>query len=352
MPIQPLAADLSNKADFINSLFSDSVRDPSQNQLQPQIQAGSLTYAYADPASCGLILNAWLAGWQSVTGGHPDQSALAHCPGQDLALLTFLSGYVNTNDLDLCVPQLTLDGFSKKNLAVYANTGYQRVSFINPGGAWQYGTFDANGALASDPAQSTVARFLQLLFYGAHIVTISSSKDGGDHVADFRDHLTKTLPHRNDLVSSHYGCAAADSGRYYFPQGAPGDGHNDVESMSPTSPPGDEPLLFAFLAGITALTHMNGFCQLEGWPAQLAGGKRHNADYQANSNTLWNFSTYGASAYSEKRSTPVFLAKSNFDLKLHSKTGMPYYWGANSGNVGASWMHPELVEIKSTAPAQ
>ncbi|MDI9654524.1 hypothetical protein QM306_40740, partial [Burkholderia cenocepacia] len=49
----------------------------------------------------------------------------------------------------------------------------------------------------------------------------------------------------------------------------------------------------------------NTFIQLEGWQA---GGSRHNADYATYQQTLWNISTYGVSAYSEKRATSIFLA--------------------------------------------
>ena len=58
------------------------------------------------------------------------------------------------------------------------------------------------------------------------------------------------------------------------------------------------------------------------------GGARHNADYQANESLYWNFSTYGASVYSEKRSTPIFLANANFNLAINPATGMPTYTGA------------------------
>lgn len=37
----------------------------------------------------------------------------------------------------------------------------------------------------------------------------------------------------------------------------------------------------------------------------------------------------------------------DFDLTLHSDTKMPYYWGGNSGNVGTTWMHPQLMNIPS-----
>jgi hypothetical protein len=123
--------------------------------------------------------------------------------------------------------------------------------------------------------------------------------------------------------------------------------HPDIESLATTNPPGGEPLALALLVGVTATTYANAFVQLEGWPARAwpspPGGERHNGDYATNEATLWNVATSGASAYSEKRSTPIFLANAAFDLTLEASTGMPYYWGANAGNVGDGWMHPDLV---------
>ena len=46
--------------------------------------------------------------------------------------------------------------------------------------------------------------------------------------------------------------------------------------------------------------------------------ERHNATDAAYLNTLWNISTYGSCPYSEKRSTPIFIAKSQFDLTMHT----------------------------------
>lgn len=354
MPIVPLLPDMSNKAAFVNSLFSSDVRDPAQNGLDAAIRGGELSYSYADPQSRGLILGAWLAGWQSVTGGSPDPTALARCPAQDLSLIRLLADYVERNALALCQPRLTFNEINHSGLAVYQDLGYTRQPFLD-GDRWLYGAFDADGLPVGAPTASTVALFLEHIFYGAHIVIISSDKDGGGQVANFQRALDGALPNRTDLANSHYGNSGIASGSYYSPAGAPTPTITapDVETLATTQPPGGEPLMFAFLAGVTASTHANIFCQLEGWPSQTSlsppGGARHNADFAANEATLWNFSSFGASVHSEKRSTPIFLAQSSFDLTLHSDTGMPYYWGANAGNVGDSWMHPYLVIIPRTA---
>jgi len=333
MPVQPLQPTFSNKAAFVNSLFDADVRDPTTNGLGAAIAGGALTFPYADPVSQGLVVTSWNAAWQAYLGAPFDPVALARCPAQDVAVLDFLAGYVAKNPLALCVPTLAFDHLDSTGLAVYRDAGYQRLAF----GA------DAAGL-------ATVAAFLDLVYFGAHIVAISSSKDGGSDVQDLSSALGDSgLATATDLFSSHYGGSALLSGSYYAPTGGPTPGLHDTEVLATSSPPGLEPLLFSLLVGVTASTHRNCFVQLEGWPAQRVltppGGARHNADYAANTSTLWNFATYGASVYSEKRSTPIFLANAQFDLTLHADTGMPYYWGANAGNVGDGWMHPQLVII-------
>ena len=74
---------------------------------------------------------------------------------------------------------------------------------------------------------------------------------------------------------------------------------------------GAEPLITALLVGITAQDRSEQFFagRRLANPARLethSGGRRHNSDFQANAATLWNFSTFGCCAYSEKRSTPFF----------------------------------------------
>jgi hypothetical protein len=344
MTLVPLNPAMTNRADFVNSLFSADVRDAAG--LQAAIAAGALSWSYADPASRGLILRAWLEAWRRAAG-LPDDSGAPPCPAQDAAWIAFVCAYLARNDLDLCTPRLSLHGLDARGRAIYKNSGYQRTPFLR-GGTWQLGAFDAQGSLVGDPSTSTVARFLEHLYYGSHIVVILSPKDIRSVVRDLRDDMADALPVRTDEVSSHYGGSAVLSGRYYCPDGAPRR-HGvtfDVETLAVT---GAEPLLLALLVGVTASTNRNEFLQLEGWPAQESisppGGERHNADYEANEATYWNFSTFGASACTEKRSTPVFLAPADFSLTLQADTKMPHYWGANAGNVGDAWMHPDLVVL-------
>jgi len=340
----PLHPSMTNRAAFVDSLFSKDVRDPTK--LTAAIARGALTWSYADDGSRALILRAWLEAWRRAVG-LPADSTAPPCPAQDAAWVAFFSGYVARNSLDLCTPTLSLHGFDEEGHAVYKNGGYDRAPFLR-GGEWQIGAFNAQGSVVGDPAVSTVARFLEHVYYGSHAVVILSSRDVGSEVGDLREDMGDALPVRVDPASSHYGGSAALTGRYYCPDGAPAP-HGltlDVEALAAT---GSEPLLFALLVGVTASTNRNEFLQLEGWPAQNAisptGGARHNADYEANETTFWNFSTFGASVCSEKRSTPVFLAPADFSLVIRMDTKMPYYWGANAGNVGDSWMHPDLIVL-------
>lgn len=350
--VVPLQADMSNIAVFVNSLFSPAVRNSTQNGLSTAIAAGALYFPYADATSRGLILGAWLAAWQAHVGAAFDATANARCPAPDRTFIAFIADYLQTNQLLYWRPALTFDGFTTvddTSFARYANAGYAAMPFVSDG-AWQFGGFDDTGAIVTGDGPPTVAQFLFDLFYGAHMVAVSSSQDvdGGSTVAPL-DLAAGGLPTHVDLVNSHYtqGLNSIASGDYYAPASAPMPslGALDIETLSPTLT--DLPLLLALLVGTTAKTTPNQFLQLEGWPSQVtlfpAGGARHGADFAANQSTLWNFSTFGACVYSEKRSTTLFLANADFDATLSSVTGMPLYWGAEADNVDDGWMHPSLI---------
>lgn len=348
MPVKPLNSDMSNKAAFVNSLFDSDVRDPMN--VLGDISNGALIHSFTDSESQSLILNAWLAAWQEGAGEKEkaDPDALARCPTQDKAWFYLMANYILVNRLSLCIPLISFDHINSDGQVVYRTSGYQRIAFHNENG-WQYGAIDSEGRVVGEQNESVVCSFLTLLFHGAHFVIIQSDADGGAGVTDLRDFMTNHLATRVDLMSSHYGFSAIGSGRYYTPAGSPAPSLNqvDVESLAESTPPGNEPLLFSALVGVTAKTRRNEFLQLEGWPAQTCvsppGGERHNSDFDINDKTFWNISTFGACAFSEKRSTPIFLAPDTFNLNLHPDTGMPYYWGANAGNAGDSWLHPHLI---------
>ncbi|CAE6703322.1 hypothetical protein R75461_06292 [Paraburkholderia nemoris] len=68
--------------------------------------------------------------------------------------------------------------------------------------------------------------------------------------------------------------------------------------------------------------------------------------------TLWNISTYGASAYSEKRATSIFLAPAGWTPQVYQTTLMMPYVGAyaNSNGTPQSWLNTSLVTIPPGAP--
>jgi hypothetical protein len=94
------------------------------------------------------------------------------------------------------------------------------------------------------------------------------------------------------------------------------------------------------LFGDTALLNPNTFLQMEGWPAYTS---RHNFDYELHEKTLWNISTYGLCAFSEKRATAVFLADRNWNPLIQKDTVMPHYRGADTPQ---SWLRKDLIIIK------
>jgi hypothetical protein len=333
-----LDSNMSNIPAFIDSLYTPEVRD--YGAVNDHIVEGKLFHSFADPKSRGLILKAWLAAWQESQGDPFDARDFANCPETDGKLLAFIAAYIKRYSLRLCVPDLEYVGLRTGHQAIYRITSDDRkwhsFRFLRDG-SWQYGGFDDRGAMVDEGGNKVVARFLKLLYHGAHTVIISSASDlGGQGLDDFRVSLSTTfLPQgliRSDPGNSHYTSTVNLRG-LYFPV-------VDSDTL-----PRYNPLIVAFLAGYTADFKTNVFTQLEGWQARVPptdGGPRHHADYQANKDTLWNFSTFGACAYSEKRCTPVFLADDRFDLEIRQDTHMPHYVGAGSRQ---GWMDVDLLEI-------
>ena len=65
------------------------------------------------------------------------------------------------------------------------------------------------------------------------------------------------------------------------------------------------------------------------------------ADFDTHKATLWNISTYGASIYSEKRGTTIFLAPPGWNPQLRpGGTIMMNYVGADPRQ---AWLNTALV---------
>lgn len=331
-----LASDMSNIPQFIDSLFTSSQRD--YDAVVAAAKSGVFKFSFADPTSRNLILRAWIAAWRKSQGDSFDQADFDRCPKPDRKLLEFVAGYIKSNALQLIKPKLQFVRMKGSDLAVYRSTDakWQEESFLVDG-KWSYGGFGSEGEVRKDDGSTAVvAQFLDHLYHGSHMVFVSTRSDlDGKGITNFRNLFNSTYSGseiRSDPGNSHYTSTVNTSGLYYL----------DINS---DRLPDSNPLIVAFLTGDTANLETNSFVQHEGWQAHFpstSGGKRHSADFEASKAMLWNFSTYGASAHSEKRSTPLFLAPAQFSRKIDSNTHMPLYVGAGSLQ---SWMNPDLLEI-------
>lgn len=273
-----------------------------------------------NPAEAQTMLRTWSDFWMP-----PPAGGVAPLPidPSDANLLGMLRGYIHdctgtgaVPPLVMWEPQLNFNGLTADGRLRLQLAGYNRSDF------WVAGAWSA-------PA---VTRFLQLLAFGAHFVVIHAPQDlapppGAALPPAFFDEFVRLLGanSRRAKAHSHYGglgpvtnIAAA----YTYPA-----------AVNTEATPAVCPYITAFLTGRTdwslrrvgaitwaATSEFNTFFQLEGWPAtgltggipQLGnsplGGGRHGADFNTHNATKWNISTFGASVYSEKRGTTVFLA--------------------------------------------
>lgn len=337
MPVT-LDDDFSNIPAFVDDLFATGRRD--LGPVLDAIRGGALTFSFVDASSRRRILRSWLAAWQQAQGDPFDQGDFNRCPVPDRALLSFFAAYIKNKRMQLVEPRLEFAGMARDSIARYRSLDnkWRKVSFLDDG-RWSYGRFDDEGnPVITDSDNAVVARFLSHLFHGAHLVAISAGEDLNGQtdtiLAEWFGQSFDPDMIRSDPGNSHYTATVNLGGLYYLSIG------------SDTLPPSN-PLLVAVLFGTTADITTNTFVQNEGWQSRLNlqfnGGPRHNADFQANKATLWNFSTYGATVYSEKRSTTVFLAPDAFRRDIDATTHMPLYVGAGSLQ---AWMNPDLLQIE------
>jgi len=276
-----------------------------------------------NPAEAQTMLQTWSQFWIPPAVGAP----LPIHPS-DANLLGALRGYLHdptgmgtVPPLVMWEPVLNYDGLTADGKLRLHLTAYNRSDFI-AGGAW---------------VPATVTRFLQLLAFGAHFVVIHAPQDlnlaGGaiappPFFAEF-ERLFVTVPRaanqpveaRAATMHSHY------SGVPVIPATNLAAAYTYPALIDDEVAPANCPYIAAFLTGRTAWrtverdgftlrwsNQFNTFFQLEGWPGTntRAGrgglGGRHGADFAAHQATKWNISTFGASVYSEKRGTTVFLA--------------------------------------------
>lgn len=323
MPVVPINANFTNIPQFINSLFDADVR--SASVLTDAIAAGALTAAFSDQLP--VILPVWLAAWRQSLGLSYNATDFAHCPASDAAAIGFLAGYIRDNALSLYVPIIDPVRVAAGQPPVYGLSGYQQCVF-QPGGSWDF---------------SVVSDFLELLYHGAHFVAVHAAYDlaYGQSVGAlwslFKNNAALTPYLRHDPGNSHYTSLTNVCG-YYVPD------------ITGNTAPSNCPLLVALLCCPTVAevscnpSMYNSFLQLEGWEATYS---RHNADYAVYKETLWNISTFGACAYSEKRGTAIFLAPGDWAPQPSLGTFMPPYYGAEPAQ---PWLNTALVQLPAGYP--
>ena len=318
-----LASDCSNSFHFVDSMFYPGVRGAA-----PVFQAASGTnVGFADQQSIQTMVAMWQHIW---LGGSPPQSSLQ----SDASLLSAIASYVKTNTPILWVPQIAFSGWSGPANAsppVYTLFGYTPFVLWD-GTNWNF---------------YNLTVLLSCFAYGAHFVVIQDpGQPGVRTVPDFFDYMADNLGSNAEqsVWESHYQSIPWDTGMSY------------PVIVNTNNTPDPSPLVCAFLVGPTVQplvgtttynadsTGRDSFFQLEGW-RQLGESTsgRHNADYASYNATLWNFSTYGACAYSEKRGTALFLAPPNWPTPVpNPNTIMPPYAGAITVQ---GWLNTALVTL-------
>lgn len=320
-----LAEDYSNTHDFVQSMFATNARTISKifgapipsNPTYPVDPALPIpfTVPFCNTTSFQRLMSVWTSLWQ---GGAAPQS----CLNPDRAMLMALADYVKQHLPNLWVPNLTFKGWQvavADSAPIYYVNGYTRYQLWN-GSSWN---------------QTNLKVFLSYFALGAHNVLILDPTDVDEAtiIPDFYNYCYDTSSIQANLEQgiwdSHYSGVGGQNSGMSYPSTII---TNDIV-------PNPSPLLCALLIGPTVQPFFgtspydNGdnrcdFFQLEGWRqfGQASGGW-HNADYTAYEETLWNFATYGACAFSEKRGTALFLAPNGWTPQMQCDTVMPHYLG-------------------------
>ncbi len=346
--IVTLAPDYSNTYDFVRSMFASNARgvDPVLNYAIPSNPSYPINpsnpppfcVGFANQTSIQRIVELWMSLWQGYDAPQP-------CLDTDAQMLQMLDHYVQSYVPNLWVPNLTFKGWEgepNNSLPVYTVNGYTHYPLLDQNNRW---------------IQNNLQVLLTYLVYGAHIVLIMDpTQVGSETVAyDFYDYAytTSTVQanFEQKVWDSHYsGVGGQNSGMSY-----------PCTVITSDSVPNPSPLLCSMLIGPTVQPifgtspYQNGqdrcdFMQLEGW-RQFGSSSSgwHNADYAAYNETLWNFSTYGVCAFSEKRGTALFLAPNGWTAKPQSGTIMPPYLGAQTPQ---DWLRWDLVTLPLSMQTQ
>jgi hypothetical protein len=334
-------------ADFVNAMF-----DPKVRSAAVIAQAGKAITNHWDSDDAPPVFYADFTGGQfsRIVGMFKDywlNSGPAACPGPDQVLISTIRTFIQQQKPSLWLPVINIRSAGPPQ--VFNLKGYVRLGF-----------YKSDGKTWSD---STVERFLTLIASGAHVVQVCASQDmtniGKTYsaAADFFDYFVKApIVRGNDLGSSHYVDGGVNNAGWYFL-----DVDGEMMPAKVLANPGGSAmntgLLDAFMVSGTVVDgdggvtqgKYNSFFQSEGWQQQgLTGGDRHMNDKGASDATAWNIGTLGASPYSEKRGTTVFLAPDGWKPEVTTVTRMMPYVGAYAKKDGDGykpqpWLKTELV---------
>lgn len=339
------ASDNASVSTFINELFNSNVghvRHPAtmQNAMIAAAQNNSEGYWLITDQAQGLILTNWLSIWINAIFQNGDLNAVdVRLTASDILLFSNLARYIQQNNMSLFVPRIVYHGpLSLTDPApVYTISGYDRVDLCIPANELQNGM--QPGSLAT---VLSILYFLSLFATGAHMVAITSPLDYQGQIDSPPAFWTlfqssSYVPWRDAGPLNAYAGTAYMHSHYSGLKGLTNVGASYAypNTVTSTGTPTTCPFVCSLLVGSTAVSQPNTFFQLEGWPGtatQLFGAfGAHAQDFAAHQATKWNISTYGASPFSEKRGTTVFLAPSdwNTDRLLITRT-WPSYQGTKT----------------------
>jgi len=375
--------NLKNAHDLLDGCFSRE--DRLRIAIQQAIKDNKTVAFLLKDDELSVLIDHWYKLFCAV-GNMPQ-----HHEG-DRFVLQFLQEYMWRNRLAMYVPDFAKVSQTTSGLPIYEIKKYVRHRIFTPSFGKQF-------------HEGNVKLFLKYFASGAHFVALHSSEDlggqgleslyalvapgttGGKGKLNDRTRIAPMHSHYGavgNLLGGMTGSLYKDRGVYYpktpIGETAPQEKCPTIVSLlfGPTS---HGELDVAFVGGTyggsqwaaptptISQKRINTFFQLEGWPATNSLGSgtlevitnrlsslvtrgsaptelgRHNIDYKVHANTVWNLSTFGASAYTEKRATTIFLAPLDWNPKPSQETKMMSYVGLDT-----KWMAQELIRVANSPP--
>lgn len=301
-------------ATFMNDLFNNGagqVRHPATMiaGMVGAAQNDDEGYWLIDGNAQTTILLALLSPWRRQVLGLVQNNAVQP---SDRDLMIQMAQYVQQNQIAMFVPNITYVGLTGANnqTPIYELNGYTRTDlFLTPG---EIAT--PNGGPATIKL-ANIVQFLRYFLTGAHVVVINSTTDAPNAAPAFWT-LFQTARYfgRQAGPLNPYSGAAYMHSHYSGSKGLgnAGAAYAFPNTVTTENAPSPCPWVCSLLVDTTAHRDPNTFIQLEGWPGTAQGWYgargRHHQDFDVHGQTKWNIGTYGASPFSEKRGTTLFLA--------------------------------------------